>query len=273
MQESGDSVAEGRYVPILLRSGIQHHSARVQVLAMEELTKSLIFPLSQRPEWRCDPRALTFLMTDRQDRFAAKQWFQGRKDPIDYARVYQWKPFVAMCDGIEGLALVMARAAEFPRLTAIRGAVRQASADKSLVNRRLHQHLGEPAPDIEDVPRCWLMVDLDSLPEPEDFDWRNDPSRAAIWAAREHLPTVFQNSAFYYQYSGSAGIKPGLRLHFWFWLEAPMGSIELKRYIERVGKGKADLSLYNAVQPHYTATPLFRGVDDPMANSRGGLVL
>jgi hypothetical protein len=141
------------------------------------------------------------------------------------------------------------------------------------VNRRIHQHTGEPAPDIEDVPRCWLMVDLDSLPEPEDFDWRLDPRRAAIWAARQHLPSPFRESAFYYQYSGSAGIKPGLRLHFWFWLQEPMVSFEVKRYVQRVAKGKVDLSLYSAVQPHYTAVPLFVGMVDPISNNRGGLVL
>ena len=234
---------------------------------------NLIFPISQRPEWRRDPRAITFLKTVRQDRFAAKQWIQGRKEPIDYARVYEWFPFVAMADGIEQLAGVIARAAGIPTLTAIRGAVRETSIHKKVVNRRIHQYSGEPAPDIEDVPRHWLMIDLDSLPEPEDFDWRTDPKRAAIWAARQYLPPVFRESAFYYQYSGSAGIKPGLRLHFWFWLEEPMGSLELKRYIERVGKGKADLSLYNPVQPHYTATPVFVGLNDPMAGERGGLVL
>ncbi len=233
----------------------------------------LIFPQSMYPEWRRDPRAITFLKTDRQDRFAAKQWIDGRRDPIDYARVYQWLPYVAMAEGIEGLAEVVARAAEFPRLTAIRGAVRETSVHKAVVNRRLHQHPGGPAPDIEDAPRHWLMVDLDSLPEPEHFDWRMDPRRAAIWAARQYLPRVFRESAFYYQYSGSAGIKPGIRIHFWFWLEEPMGSAELKRYIARVGKGKADLALYNAVQPHYTATPLFVGIDDPMTDRRGGLVI
>lgn len=233
----------------------------------------LIFPLSQRTEWRRDPRAVTFLMTNRHDRYAAKQWIQGRKDPIDYARVRDWKPFVALADGIEGLGDVVARASEYPRLTAIRGAVREASMGKECVNRRIHQHPGEPAPDIEDVPRHWLMIDLDSLPEPKEFKWKDDPRRAAIWTAREHLPSVFRQSAFYYQYSGSAGIKPGIRLHFWFWLEEAMNSREVKRYIERVGRGKADLSLYTAVQPHYTATPIFIGLDDPMAKERGGLVL
>jgi len=212
-------------------------------------------------------------MTDRQDRFAAKQWLANRDKPIDYARVYHWLPFVAMADGIEGLSVVLTRAAGFARLMAVRGAVRQSSIGKDLINRRLHQHPGEAEPDMEDAPRCWFMVDIDSLPEPEDFDWRLDPKRAAIWAARQYLPSALQNSAFHYQYSGSAGIKPGLRLHFWFWLEEPMGSADLKRYIARVGRGRADLSLYNAVQPHYTAAPVFVGRPDPMASERGGLVL
>jgi hypothetical protein len=121
----------------------------------------LIFRQSEHPEWRRDPGAITFLRTDRQDRFAAKQWIQGRKESIDYARVYQWHPFVAMADGIETLAAVLARAAEFPRLTAIRGAVREGSIYKNVVNRRLHHYPGEVEPDIEDAPRYWLMLDLE----------------------------------------------------------------------------------------------------------------
>src|SRR2546426_5055570 len=113
------------------------------------IRESLIFPLAQRTEWRRDTRAISFLKTDRQDRFATKQWIRGREHAIDYARVCKWHPFVAIADGIEALAQVIARAAEFPRLTAIRGAVREASIHKYLVNRRIHQYPGEPAPDIE----------------------------------------------------------------------------------------------------------------------------
>jgi hypothetical protein len=233
----------------------------------------LIFPLSQRPEWRADPNALTILKTVQPDRYAAKQWFAGRKDPIDYAQVRDWYPFVALADGIEALAAIIERASQFPRLTVIRGAVRETSVHNPIVNRRKTHDPDKSAPDIEDVPRRWLMIDLDSQPKPRDFNWRKDPQRAAIWAVQQHLPRAFRNSPFYYQYSGSAGIKPGLRLHFWFWLETPANSLEVKRYLEGTGKGKVDLGMYEATRPHYTARPIFIRRDDPMAGNRGGLVL
>jgi len=109
--------------------------------------------------------------------------------------------------------------------------------------------------------------------EPTHFNWLKDPRRAAIWAAKQYLPPPFRDSAFHYQYSGSAGMKAGLRLHFGFWLLDPMSSIDVKRYLQTVGNGKLDLSLYNPVQPHYTADPIFIGIADPLIGRREGLVL
>jgi len=233
----------------------------------------LIFPLRQRPQWRCDPRAMTFLMTEREDQFAAKQWINDRVDPINYSLVSDWMPLVAIADGIESFAAIISRVAKDPRIALIRGAIREEFMNLAFVNRRVHQHSGRPQPHLKDVPRNWLMIDLDSLPEPRGFDWRLDPRRAAIWAGRKYLPPIFRESAFYYQYSGSAGIKPGLRLHFFFWLDEPINSFDLKQYIIQVGRGRVDLSLYNPVQLHYTAAPIFIGRDDPMADKRAGLVL
>ena len=235
---------------------------------------ALIFPLSQRPEWRADPAAMTFLKTDRG--LATKKWIADREEPTDCAMPILWLPFVARADGIEQLAAILDRAAEFPRLEAILGAVRESSVHNQLVNRRIIQHPNEPAPDIEDVARHWLMIDLDSVPEPEDLAWRGDTRRAAIWAARNYLPPAFRRTAFYYRYSASAGIRPGLRLHFWFWINEPRTSRQLHRYFDPFKRAgvKLDLALYSANQPHFTADPIFIRREDPMmACGRSGVVI
>ena len=71
----------------------------------------LIFPLSQKPEWRADPCALTFLKTPYEGQFAAKQWMCGTQKPVTYSRTRLWRPFVARADGIQTLSHVLLRAA------------------------------------------------------------------------------------------------------------------------------------------------------------------
>jgi len=232
----------------------------------------LIFPLADKIDWRTDPDSITFLKTHHEGRYATKVWLAGRKEPIHHSRETLWKPYIAKASGIESLFEIIQRAAQQPRLTAIRGAVAERSVKEKPVNKRYHEHAEKSAPDIEDAARLWLMLDIDSKPEPEDFDWRIDPRRAAIWAAKSYLPSAFRKSAFVYQYSSSAGFKPGLRLHYWFWLEEPLNCPEVKRILTR-SRSCVDLSLYNPVQPHYTSWPILRGLADPIAGMREGIVV
>ena len=78
------------------------------------------------------------------------------------------------------------------------------------------------------------------------------------------LPSEFQGVSFIAQWSSSAGLKPGLiKVHLWYWLETPLGSRDLRAW----AKGLAPLidpAPFNAVQPHYTARPIFDGLPDPV---------
>ncbi len=235
------------------------------------IDQPLIFPLRDHPEWRCDPRAITFLKTLSRRKVAAKTWFGNEPEAIDYDQAKYWLPFVALANNLEELSAVMTRAEGCPRLMAVRGAVRLSSVLKPEITRISRTDRDEP-PDLEDVPRYWLMIDLDSKPEPKDFDWLSDPRRAAIWAAETYLPKSLQGVDFHYQYSSGAGIKPGLRLHFWFWLDKPKTSAELKRHFKRHLK-QFDPALYNPSQPHYTAAPIFIRRPDPLVGRRSGSVL
>jgi hypothetical protein len=67
-------------------------------------------------------------------------------------------------------------------------------------------------------------------------------------------------------------MKPGMRLHFWYWLKEPESSGALKPILAQFGpQDWCDMSLFSAVQPHYTAAPLFgTGLNDPLAGRRSG---
>ena len=74
----------------------------------------LLFPLLQRPEWRRDPRAITFLKTFYKNQTATKQWIGDDPNPIDYDDVEWWRPFVALPNNLEELGEILARAETLP---------------------------------------------------------------------------------------------------------------------------------------------------------------
>lgn len=110
-----------------------------------------------------------------------------------------------------------------------------------------------------DVPHHWLMLDVD------DETWAGESLEAGMldWVA-QNLPECFHEASFVWQLSSSAGIKPGLRTHLWFWLANAADSLSLrewgKAWNEHKGRKVIDTSIYSSVQAHYTADPI---LDDP----------
>lgn len=120
------------------------------------------------------------------------------------------------------------------------------------------QYKGD-APSFKEVDRRWLGIDIDGAPQmsPEEF-------------IRTHMPEYFHGIACYYQFSSSYGIKnKGLCLHLWYFLDRPASSFSLREWAKTIPY--VDSALYNPVQPHYTARPIFVGGDDPV-EKRSGVV-
>ena len=232
-----------------------------------------IYPLAERPAHSADPKALILLRTKSPERIATKHWKVGHDKPVrSYDKETYWQPFVAVPWDIIGLSALLKTIASDPRMMVVRGAVKQEAHGLTLVNRRI-QDRGDDKAHFEEVPRHALMIDLDDAPAPKDFDWQQEPERAAKWAINQYLPKPFHGVTTYYQYSSSAGFKPGdkLRLHFWFWLNTPYDSRSLRAYFSGAGE-HIDIAVYNPVQPHYTADPIVEGGPDPLAAGRSGLI-
>jgi hypothetical protein len=231
-------------------------------------TKPLIFPLRDRPEWRRDPRAITFLKTYSPRKLATKQWIGDEEIPYDCVK--WWRPFIALANNIDELGAILTRAEGLHRVMAVRGAVRLASMSKEMITK-IYRIDKDEEPDLEDAPFHWLMIDLDSKPEPRHFNWLDDPARAAQWAVETYLPSAWKGVRFFYQYSGGAGIKPGLRLHFWFWLSSPITCADLKTdLLRRYGKSFFAPSVFQPSQPNYTAAPIFVNRHNPLEGRRCG---
>ena len=113
------------------------------------------------------------------------------------------------------------------------------------------------------TPRQWCMIDIDSL------SWDGDVSdqQAMLSYAIKQLPPEFQSADCWYHLSSSMGIKAGIRLHLWFWLDRSCSDDEMKAWLSGC---PVDLRLFNPIQIHLTANPLFSdGAVDPYPNRSG----
>ena len=87
------------------------------------------------------------------------------------------------------------------------------------------------------------------------------------WVA-EILPACFHGAQYHWQLSSSAGREPGtLKAHVWFWLSEPRSCADLRAWALHMD---VDHSVFNPVQAHFTAAPVFEeGVIDPVAVRSG----
>jgi hypothetical protein len=146
-----------------------------------------------------------------------------------------------------------------------RSVVRGGIADPARVKgvRRLlyRDPESDDEPTLCEVPRRWLALDFDTLPlpagvEPEDLI---GCGRTAI----ESLPEEFFWVRTVVQATAGHGLKPGLRLRLWYWLDRPVCGDELKHWLQCV---PVDRSVFGAVQVIYTAAPIFLpGAFDPLS--------
>jgi len=197
---------------------------------------------------------------------------------------------------IQDLAEHMRRLERDPSAAIIRGAP-LATTDRSKALRRSN---GATA-TFEDVPRGWFMADLDGVPLPASMSVTADPHEAAahlVDLLTGFAPDLVDVTAVV-QFSSSAGIadiaeaeavaglpprwarvaKPGNRVggHIWFKLAQPESSAAVKRWAlgvnARAGKKLIDLLLFQPIQLHYVAAPIFgQGLRDPLAGRRVQIV-
>jgi hypothetical protein len=117
--------------------------------------------------------------------------------------------------------------------------------------RRCHDRPDDPAP-FEAAPRRWAALDFDSVPCPGGVD-PTDPLLAG-GAVRLLLPDWARRASYVAQLTSGAGRKSGLRVRLWAWCDRAVPDEEWKRLLR---DAPVDLALFSAVQPHFTAAPIF----------------
>jgi len=182
----------------------------------------------------------------------------GRAEPYDSARRFDMHRMTVA--DLDALARVLARLLHRPDCCAIRGA--PIGLDQAEPVRRLLytcRKTGE-LPTVAEQPRQWLALDMEGIPLPPEVPASALAQCAALAIAR--LPSAFAGVRCVVQATAGHGFKPDLRLRLWFWCSRPMDGGELKRWLRGT---PADPSVFGAVQPIYTAAPLFApGCTDPL---------
>ena len=152
-----------------------------------------------------------------------------------------------------------------------------------------------------DTPRAWAMLDLDGVTLPAGMSVLSDPEDVAQFLVEMVVGFApeLEGVTAVVGFSSSAGItelaeaervaglparwdavaKPGNRVggHVFFWLKSPQESAALKRWADKVnadaGGKLIDPALFQAIQLHFTARPIFgQGLRDPLAGRRVVLV-
>lgn len=167
-------------------------------------------------------------------------------------------------DGIHALSAVLREIETDPHAAVIRG---EYCGDRSSRKKIVRQKC-----NFLDAPRHYLMLDFDGYKTRRN--WRADPAGTVRECIENSLPAMFHGVSVHWQLSASAGHPSkgdGLRVHVWIWSNIPYTSAQLRKWADAV-ELPCDHSLFDSVQLHYVAAPVFEeGVADPI-KCRSGLL-
>lgn len=189
--------------------------------------------------------------------YNAETWFDATVCPVS---------------SLADLSEVLLMVEKYPRTLVIRGAPLPKKVHQLQRIRRLNINFETPTAGLR-----WVLIDFDKTDMPPGMRFDVDRG-AALEYLVSLLPEEFHDCSYHYQLSSSAGVKDEgkLKAHIWFWLTEPWTNLALKSWAGAVntlaGCKLIDLALFQDVQAHYTAAPVFGpGVEDPFP-VRSGLI-
>ena len=194
--------------------------------------------------------------------------FEARPDgqPTEIPPTYRPKHFTVQLRSISGLKDLLPILQKGDPNTAI---LRATPTRGGTVSRRAAHW----TPDAHH----WFLIDIDGIDYPDHIDLTLDPQAAVLYAIDQlsaHWPELARADVAW-QLSASAGFKPGLRLHLWFWADRPLSNRRLLHHIKAVNKAAGfdliDPGIFHRCQLHYTAHPILKGLQDPFP-VRAGLI-
>jgi hypothetical protein len=226
------------------------------------------------------PDSITILVAKGQ-KILTKRWTrfaQGPPKETAYDRATWFCASEHPVSNIRGLGAAISEISADPRAAIVRGAVAPGANRRHMLRRALPR--GDVPATLVPTPRRWVGLDIENIACPPEIDPVFEPD-AVVEHVISLLPAAFHEATCYWHFSSGHGIKPDVRIRMWFWLDRPVADHELKRWLgERVPadgvppdkweqRWKIDTSLFNPIQLHYTATPIFDGMTDPLPYRSG----
>lgn len=174
--------------------------------------------------------------------------------------------------GIRGLSRLLARMESKPRAMIVRGRyVGDELARKRESKEYREGQVLRRKSCFEDQPLHTILVEVDGFHA--TIDYLTDPVVAAREYIETKLPACFHRASFRWQLSSSAGhaskAGTGMRIHLWFWLSEAQTSAALRIWA-KVEEIDLDAAVFNVVQPHYTAAPIFEAGVEGFSGKRSG---
>lgn len=193
--------------------------------------------------------------------FNAGRWF-GLLSPVEV-------------HSIESLHEALTAIEAFPNMLVIRG---DPIDSNHVGDRVLRRGDGSEDSCFQTPPqgRRWILIDFDKISMPKGLRLKKNPVAVCDYLTGL-LPTEFHDVSYHWQLSSSAGVfnTTTVSMHIWFWLSHPIPDTVLKVWAKHVndaaGYKLVDPALFQHVQAHYTAAPIFEGMENPFP-VRSGMV-
>lgn len=141
--------------------------------------------------------------------------------------------------------------------------------DLSRPHRRLLYDRPDADHTLEEVPRYWVLFDIDDVPLPERLDPVRDLDAIAEYVFENYIPPECRGTTFIAQFSSRHGFTgQHAKMRIGIWLDRPLGTDQLKVWCDHhdLDRKIVDRAVFQAHQPIYTAAPVFEyGLSDPLA--------
>jgi hypothetical protein len=168
-----------------------------------------------------------------------------------YDRARTFDAIEVPVDDLHNLGRILEQLSADPRKCVVRGKLVNGPKARG-IRRLLHgdRKTGEAA-TLRPQAHWWLALDVDKLPLPPN----TPPSdlEACARAATETLPAPFALANCIVQATARHGDDGNMHLRLWVWLSRPLSDAELCAWL---AESPVDRSIFNPVQPIYTAAPL-----------------
>lgn len=197
-------------------------------------------------------------------------------------KVSKWRYAEAETPNLECMRELLEHAAEHKRICFLRAALHPAAdLAHGIFRRRWHKRFrrhedGKSGPLI-DVPRRWIVLDIDEVTLPDALSYKN-PENILDWLSCTLLPSPFCNVSFVWQFSGSAGLKttPGndltarkLKVHLFLKTKQAINCRDFEEILKERKFSVIDRACSRGAQIIYTARPELTGGEDPLKQRIG----